>query len=399
MRSEMLRHLMKSIAVGLLGLALLPSASAQTSGPEALARTFLEAEAKDWMKSWLDAHPPNTSITGFGGKALFAVELIMAADRYSRADTDKERFHAAADGAAAYVAYSYSATPAVGLVVTAVYLCAQIIESAVAGSYAEAMLEMQKEMILSEKRRQDLIFHYGMSGAYRVIVLAQGLEQMIAEGQKVEEQIRLDCKDRAADYGALANCMDLVTRSIAIRMSTKQAIAYLMLLPDRDLDLLAAKPAPNGTMEEAKPGTQRAILQRALEEIGNTLEQMKAVYDPMASKFSVLAAQFLTQDALNEVSPFVAAEKVQGACLAGHTRLALAASTQRITLAALTSKTAKEKAADSSRQTAFAKLQQNILSLLQEYEQSRLACPEIREDGDLRLLFESLQADIVAAAK
>ena len=134
---------------------------------EAVVRAFLEAEAQSWIKTWLNQHPPTEGIQGFGGKAMFVVQLLFAADAYAKADSDKARFHAATQGTAAYLAYAYAATPAVGLIATAVVLVAGIIESSLAGSYAEAMLAIQKDMIATQGRINDLAFRQGVARARR----------------------------------------------------------------------------------------------------------------------------------------------------------------------------------------------------------------------------------------
>jgi len=94
MTSNVVRAMQSAFVILAATGSLVYASPDENNAPEAMARVFLEAEAKNWVKTWLDAHPPGTSITALGGKALFAVELIMAADRYNRADSDKERFHA-----------------------------------------------------------------------------------------------------------------------------------------------------------------------------------------------------------------------------------------------------------------------------------------------------------------
>lgn len=389
------------IAVALLlacGALLAPPVGAQQPAPEAIGRVFLEAEAKNWIKAWLDAHPPNTALTGLGGKTVFVIELLMAADAYRRADNDKGRFHAAASGAAAYVAYSYSATPAVGLIVTAVYLCAQIIEGAVAGSYAEAMLEIQKAMVKTEMIRQDLVYRYGMSRAYRVLALSQGLLSLVEQSAAFDREIAFDCKS-AADYGALAHCMDRVTRSMATRAMMREAIARLMLLPDRDLDLLAATQREDGTIQEAPPGAQRAELQKALDEAEKTLADMRTVYEPMAAKFADLSAILLIDEAGDESAPFVAREQIYWACLAQHTRLVYEASAMRLQLAAVSAQLGKEKLLDGQRQKELSELQTGVSELLQDFEQRRMTCPDVREDTQMLMQFSELRLAMASVAR
>lgn len=373
------------------GLMFTTHSRSQEPSPEALGRVFLEAEAKNWIKAWIDAHPPNTSLTNLGGKTVFALELLMAADAYRRADTDKGRFHAAASGAAAFVAYSYAATPAVGLMVTAVYLCAQIIESAVAGSYAEAMLSIQKEMLKSEMLRQDLVFRIGMARAHRVLALASGLLALLDETVELDRRIALECK-RTSDYAELALCMDLITRAMASRAITRDAIAHMMRLPDQDLDLLAAKHLDDGTVQQAAPGTQRAELQKALEEAEKSLSELRTVYGPMSEKFSALVARLVVEEAIEEVVPFATREQVYWACLTQHTRLVSLSSTFHLKLTTFARRLVDEKALDDARRNDLLALQRDVTALLQGYEQRRLTCPSIKEDAQLLAQFEELRS-------
>ena len=55
---------------------------------------FLQAEVNEYIKAYLNRKPPVEGVESFGSSALFAVQLILAADSYLRADNDQQRFAA-----------------------------------------------------------------------------------------------------------------------------------------------------------------------------------------------------------------------------------------------------------------------------------------------------------------
>lgn len=83
------RYLVLALALVLPGTLI--EAQAQTEEIlKGTGRAFLEAEAKEWIKTWLDQHPPTDGLAGFGGKAMFVVQLLFAADAFAKSDTDKQ---------------------------------------------------------------------------------------------------------------------------------------------------------------------------------------------------------------------------------------------------------------------------------------------------------------------
>ncbi|AET95479.1 hypothetical protein BYI23_E003180 (plasmid) [Burkholderia sp. YI23] len=374
-------------------------AQAANQSPDALARAFLEAEMKSWAKTWLDNHPPGTSIKGIGGKAVFAIELLIAADRYGRASNDKERLHAIGDGAAAYVAYSYAATPAVGIIVTAVYICAQVVEGAIAGSYAEAMLQIQKRMLLTEKLRQDLVFRAGMARAQRLLILADTVERRIGDIERIDNQFRVDCSSEANDYGQLAGCMETLTRSMSLRRAIILSLEALLRNPDEELDLLAANLDDKGGVVAAEPGSERKELQSALDSMANNYKDMLEGYDKMVSQYSAIAAANLIADAENEAAPLVAREQLDGACIEQHTKIGYAAALIEIKLASAATVASNGGASKDGSPDVVAKLQSDGLSLLHQFEERRLTCPAIDNDVELAHLFDTLRADVSEPVK
>jgi hypothetical protein len=193
--------------------------------------------------------------------------------------------------------------------------------------------------------------------------------------------------------------MDLLARAVATREATKQSNNALLVLPDSELDLLAAAISDKNDNAVVRPalGTERAKLLKALAEISANLDAMKATYDPMAAQFAHLASQFLVDEALAGDSSSATAAGVEDACLAQHTKLVSAAAARTVDLATLTVKTVREKKAEAGRREAFESLRQRSLLLLQDFEQRRLACPEIRDDEGLISLLDALRINAAAA--
>ena len=193
--------------------------------------------------------------------------------------------------------------------------------------------------------------------------------------------------------------MDLLARAVATREATKQSNNALLALPDSELDLLAAAISDKNDNAVVRPalGTERAKLLKALAEISANLDAMKATYDPMAAQFAHLASQFLVDEALAGDSSSATAAGVEDACLAQHTKLVSAAAARTVDLATLTVKTVREKKAEAGRREAFESLRQRSLLLLQDFEQRRLACPEIRDDEGLISLLDALRINAAAA--
>lgn len=193
--------------------------------------------------------------------------------------------------------------------------------------------------------------------------------------------------------------MDLLARAVATREATKQSNNALLALPDSELDLLAAAISDKNDNAVVRPalGTERAKLLKALAEISANLDAMKATYDPMAAQFAHLASQFLVDEALAGDSSSATAAGVEDACLAQHTKLVSAAAARTVDLTTLTVKTVREKKARAGRREAFESLRQRSLLLLQDFEQRRLACPEIRDDEGLISLLDALRINAAAA--
>lgn len=351
--------------------------------PKAVGRTFIEAESRSWVKAWLDAHPPQAGISNFGGKTVFVLELLMAADEYAKADNDKQRFHAAASGAAAFVAYSYAATPAVGLVVTAVYMVAQIFEGVVAQSYAEAILAIYQDITLSEGRRIELVQRANEARGYRLITLADGVQQLIDDGRDLEVKITSECTQPAGDYATLSECMSLVTQALTSREALTKAIGALLSQPDADLDLLS--PPPTKKPDEPSPPSFRERLNTSFQESQKSVEQVRAVYDKMVETYSSLAAAYLEAEATDGEQRLMAVSAVRATCLAQHTELSRRAAAESARIAAVDQQLRSGVAV--AVQSA-AERRKAVVQLMSDYEQRRLGCPEIFTDQQLPELME-----------
>jgi hypothetical protein len=346
--------------------------------PKAVGKSFIEAESRSWVKAWLDAHPPQAGITNFGGKTVFVLELLMAADEYAKADTDKQRFHAATSGAMAFVAYSYAATPAVGLVVTAVYLVAQILEGAVAQSYAEAMLAIYHDITLTEGRRIALVQRAGEARGYRLITLADGVQQLIDDGRSLDVKITSECTQPAGDYTKLSECMSLVTQALASREALTKSIGVLLSQPDANLDLLS--PPPPATPGAPAPPSFRDRLNTSFQEATKNVDQVRAVYDKMVFIYSSLAAAYLEAEALDGEQRIAAAAAVKATCLVQHTELSRRAATESARIAAIDQQL---RSGDGQAVQKASDRRKAVVQLLSDYEERRLGCPEIFSDKHL----------------
>lgn len=409
MTSELLRGLSRSLTLALaLVLPSLTETQAQTEEIlKGSGRAFLEAEAKEWIKSWLDQHPPTDGLAGFGGKAMFVVQLLFAADAFAKSDTDKQRFHAAANGATAYLAYAYAATPAVGIAVTAVYLAAQVVEGAIAGSYAEAMLSVQKDILKTEARIADLQFRLGMARAKRLI-LVDGLQQLLSESMEADADLKLDCYERAGDFATLGGCLEKLTRSVVLRDQQYRAVESLLALPDEDLAMFGTPtstekdgesdsqrkdpPSIATSVSQTKPPqpmdvnplakTNRQRLETGLSETKRNLEQLRGVYDGFVATYQRLAADYLVKDVLEGVERLEAIAEVRHRCLLDHTTLGQSAATLTYQLVRISvsikAKSPPEKLRDEARATGA-----KANALLASYEQRRVSCPEVDKDENL----------------
>lgn len=375
------------LAGAMLSAGLAAPSAAQDDLPEAVGRAFLEAEAKSYVKAWLDSHPPVSGVNLFGAKTVFVLELLMAADDYRRADTDKQRFHAASNGAVAFVAYSYAATPAVGLIVTAVWMCAQIVEAGVAGSYAEAMLAIQKDIILTEQQRQTLLFKSSLARAYRILVLIDGVRDLMERNKELETQFTADCSERAGSFEALAGCMDLLTQLVAQRRGLVGSLDGVLALPDEDLALLgeaasSAQPPAKSLRERLRDARNSAEAER---------QNVDLVYQPMSGAFAKLAAGYLESEALEEEQRLSASTAVEASCRARRTMLSKQAVATIADLARISQELKKRRPppgvlAESRSVRATAN------DLLTDYAQAEITCSIIARDHNTAKLMGLLRA-------
>lgn len=367
---------------------------AQAAGPDempkAVGKAFIEAETKSWLKSWLDSHPPKPSVTAFGAKTVLVLELLMAADDYAKADTDKERFHAASNGATAFVAYSYAATPAVGLIVTAVYLCAQILEGAIAQSYAEAILEIYQDIMFTEARRMDLVQRAGEARAYRLMVLAEGVQTLIDEGNLLEVQVTADCTARAGDFDTLSNCMALVTRILAAREALVHGLDGILSEPAADLALLSP---PKTAGSDGKEPSFRDRLANAREKAKKSVDEIRQVYDKMVASYAALAAAYLEAEAVEGEQRVAAATQVKATCLVEHTGLSKRAATASADLTRISRQLLQAETAAAAVQSARDQ-RRVVVDLLGDYEQRRLGCPEVFQDAELPKLMALVRGQL-----
>jgi uncharacterized protein YqiB (DUF1249 family) len=390
----------------ILGQPTMVAAQGNQDQAQAIGQAFLEAEAKEWVKTWLNQHPPVSGIEGFGGKAMFAVQLIIAADAYLKADTDKARFHASLDGAAAYVAYSYSATPAVGLIVTAVYLVASIVESNIAGSYQEAMLAIQKDMLATQMRLNDLIYRNGLARANRLLALVDIAQQVGVESSEADLALRLECRKPTGDYASLAGCLEKMTKAVVLRRQLLLAVNRLLSLPIDDLAMLGAPTSEteNGDMpKQTLPKTPEDVsamgqqarerLTKARDEAKTNLQQIEGLYDGFATTFDRLAVNYLVADTLEDEERLSALKDVKHRCLLDHTVIGQTAATVSVQIATIAAKLSGNSDPSAVLKDAM-EVNTSAINLLASWEQRRISCPSIGDDKQLSRSMEIVAEQI-----
>lgn len=389
--------------LGLVGVLSAPpnGVVAQANDPdrqaEAIGRAFLQAEAQEWIKTWLNEHPPIEGVEGFGGKALFAVQLLLAADAYFKADTDRGRFHAVLQGAAAVVAYSYSATPAVGIVVTVVYIVATVIEASVTGSYAESILQIQKELVATQGRINDLIFRNGMARATRLLMLVDAAQQIGKESLHADALFAADCATRAGDYDTLSHCSEQMVRAVSLRRLLAQSISRLLSLPDADLAMLKAedgKPAPTTEHLRSMGKEARAELEAALRQATTRLADLEGLYDRFESAYGAIARELFIDEALEEPARAAALNQLRSQCLVDRTKLSLGASTVVSELATLVVAARSGKRDPAILQEDAQTGVGHALGLLASYEQRKISCPPIAASIPLSLQMSLVRQNI-----
>ena len=367
-----------------LGLLAAPLANAQEAMQlEQVGRPFLEAEAQSWIAKWLDQHPPVEGVQGFGGKTMFVVQLLFAADAFTHAETDQQRFHAAAQGATAYIAYAYAATPAVGIIVTAVVLAAQIVESGVAGGYVETMLALQKEMLATQARIADLQFRAGLARANRLLVLVDATQDLALSSAELDQQLSLDCSERAGDFATLGGCLELLTQVVAARQALIAAIGRLLSLPNEDLALLGTAETAEAMPDPATRGAKaREQLTAQLTTAQDQTDELVKVYEGFEKTFRELATAYLIDEALSKESRLAAVAAVRHRCLVDHTKLALAASAVTIELVSV-GLDLKQKPEDAGVREAAKMVGAKADGLRDSYRQRSVSCPIIHDDATL----------------
>ncbi len=365
-----------------------------------LGRMFLEAEAQNWIRTWADQHSPVAGVEGFGGKSMFVIQLLFAADSYAHADTDKERFHAALQGASAYIVYAYAATPAVGLVATAVVMVASIIESSVAGSYAEAMLAIQKDMLKTQERIQDLVFRNGTARAYRLLALLDATQALVERSGELDGLISLDCRERAGDFATLGHCLELLTQVVTAQDEVVVALKRLLVLPDSDIAAIGTSMTggggANGPADIPKMAKEaRGRIQRALDQAVVRAKAVHEAYDGFAGFYQKLAAAYLIDDALSGVQRLAAVEDVGHRCFVDHSTLAQDAATTTIRLTSI-GRALRQAYPPIEMRERVRRLSEEAHGLLESWAQRGMSCPEISGDAVLRRQMELLRNRLLA---
>lgn len=400
------------VAVGLICLfiGVLPLDCAGQEGDDAKqrileqsGRAFLEAEAKSYIEKFANQHPPVEGMENFGSSAMFAVSLLLAADNYLKADTDKQRFHAVEQGAAAYVAYSYAATPAVGLVVTAVVLVTGIIESNVGSSYAEAQLAFYKDMQMTQLRINELQQRSNRALVTRFIAVVEQTQVIVVNLNDVNRTLLLDCRKPPADFASLSKCLTLMTQAVTLREQEITAIDNLLRWPNEMVALLASPEQKNTTKDSAELAKSvRAKLTTVRDGTAKELLDLDKAYEQFTSNYRQLAVAVISDEALQDPQRLDAVDQVRRQCLLDDTSLSFSAaelvyqiSAERLRVQANRS---MKLLANSPKKGLDAKtVSSHATSLLENFEQRRLACPSVAADEDLAKLVDIVRDRLAAS--
>jgi hypothetical protein len=379
----------KLIALGLACLVVsLPlNSSGQQSDDdkqrvlEQSGRAFVEAEAKSYIEKFANQHPPIEGMENFGSSAMFAVGLLLAADNYLKADTDKQRFHAVEQGATAYLAYAYAATPAVGLVVTAVVLVTGIIESNVASSYAEAQLAFYKDMQMTQLRINELQQRSNRATAARFIAVLEQTQVIVGSLNDVNRALLLDCRKPPSDFSALSKCLTLMTQALTVREQEIRAVDGLLSWPDTMIALLASAEQKKTTTDSAELAKAvRVKLTGVRDGTAKELADLDKAYETFASSYRQLAVAMISDEALQDPQRLDAVDQIRRQCLLDDTSLSFSAAELVYQISGERMR-AQKKSANSVVNAKTISL--HATSLLENFEQRRLACPSITADKDL----------------
>jgi len=348
---------------------------------EQSGRAFVEAEAKSYIEKFANQHPPVEGMENFGSSAMFALGLLLAADNYLKADTDKQRFHAVEQGAAAYLAYAYAATPAVGLVVTAVVLVTGIIESNVASSYAEAQLAFYKDMQMTQLRINELQQRSNRASATRFIAALEQTQVIVGSLNDVNRALLLDCRKPPGDFSSLSKCLTLMTQALTVREQEIRAINGLLSWPDTMIAILASAEQKKTTADSAELAKAvRVKLTGVRDGTAKELADLDKAYEKFASSYRQLAIAMISDEALQDPQRLDAVDQIRQQCLLDDTSLSFSAAELVYQISGERMK-AQKKSASSLVNAKTTSL--HATSLLENFEQRRLACPSIAADKDL----------------
>jgi hypothetical protein len=392
----------KLIAMGmtcLMAASPLKSSAQQSDDDKHLleqsGRALLEAEAKSYIEKFANQHPPVDGMENFGSSAMFAVGLLLAADNYLKADTDKQRFHAVEQGAAAYVAYAYAATPAVGLVVTAVVLVTGIIESNVASSYAEAQLAFYKDMQMTQLRINELQERSNKASATRFIAVITQTQVIVANLSDVNRTLLLNCRKPPGDFSSLSRCLTLMTQALTLREQEINAIDGLLGWPDAMIALLASADQKKATTDSAELAKSvRSKLTSLRNGTAKELADLDKAYDDFAANYQKLAVAMMSDEALQDPQRLDAVDQIRRQCLLDDTSLSFSAAELVYQISA---ERMRLQASDSKRGVDAKTISLHATSLLENFEQRRLACPSIAADKDLASLVSIVRDRLTAS--
>jgi len=379
-----------SILVHSPGLGLAAAPQEQKPLPEQVANAAMQAEIRSYLEKFANQHPPVSGMKGFGSSAMFGVQLLLAADSYAHARNDKERFAAVQQGAAAYIAYAYAATPAVGIAVTVVILVTQIIQSGIASSYAESILAIYKDIMASEMRIAELKQRLGTAEALRFMALLDDTQKIVSSLHDVDQQLSLNCR-KPGDFGTLSSCLTMMIQTVTLREQLVHVFNRMLQLPDSMLSLLASEQDKKADPEH--PGKEvRKRLMNICKDAEDQLAAVQKAYDAFAAEYKTQALAMLESEALEEPQRVAALAQIRHQCLMDQTQLTTAAAQlvyKSTLLRAALANTKMKDAKDSE-----AKITDAVFSLLENFEQRRLSCPAVEGDQELSSLMDILRSRI-----
>ena len=355
---------------------------------ENAARTFVQAEVQSYAEKLLNQNPPIGSSSNFGTDAVFALQLILSADSYARAENDQQRFKSVLNGAAAYLGYVYAANPAVGLIAQAVLIVVGIIEGAVASSYYERMLEIRREMLTVQARIVDLLTRRYTAMAGRFAAALDDVSTAATEIAANDEFLRRKCdKFDGADFDRLGQCVERVLSARVRRERYISALEAVVRLPDEVFEMLKTEPD--------KPKLSKEVLLAQSDTTAKQVEVLRHTYDKVSAEYRRLVVERLTEEAIKDLSYQAHVRRIESRCSINADRLGTLGT--RIVLDA--ARLRQQESSSSQFVQEVGKLRGEAARLQGDFEAMKLTCSQVHSDARLRGIMTLTQNSAISLVR